>query len=171
MDLLSQRHLFSMLCKGLLIKKASPNSNLILTAIHFAGSLLVTIYILKSTFSDPGVLPKNSNRKSNELKVLNEKMIKYYRLKGRMLKMKFCRTCNIFRPFGASHCDECNNCVEKYDHHCPWIGNCVGKSNYRQFFLFLTGYNFLLFFNVFLYFSKFKYALTLNNQGNKWFII
>lgn len=52
-------------------------------------------------------------------------------------RMKFCLTCNIYRPPRASHCDVCGVCIEKMDHHCPWVGTCIGKRNYKQYYLFL----------------------------------
>lgn len=51
--------------------------------------------------------------------------------------LKYCSTCQIFRPPRASHCSFCDNCVEEFDHHCPWVSNCVGRRNYRFFLVFL----------------------------------
>lgn len=59
-------------------------------------------------------------------------------IKTHSLKVKFCDSCNIFRPPRTSHCDICNSCVERFDHHCPWIGICVGKRNYKYFFGYLA---------------------------------
>ncbi|CAN0355923.1 unnamed protein product, partial [Hapterophycus canaliculatus] len=33
-----------------------------------------------------------------------------------------CGRCDVKRPVGAIHCNDCNVCVAKFDHHCPWTG-------------------------------------------------
>ena len=51
--------------------------------------------------------------------------------------IKYCKTCNIWRPPRAHHCRACDNCIETQDHHCVWLNNCVGRRNYRYFFSFV----------------------------------
>mmetsp|Transcript_19733 Transcript_19733/g.16901 ORF Transcript_19733/g.16901 Transcript_19733/m.16901 type:complete len:83 (-) Transcript_19733:1164-1412(-) len=57
--------------------------------------------------------------------------------KTHMTRLKYCRTCNIYRPPRTSHCKICDICVEKFDHHCPWLGCCVGKRNYTYFYIYV----------------------------------
>lgn len=54
------------------------------------------------------------------------------------IPVKYCKTCNIWRPPRTYHCRVCDNCVETLDHHCVWLNNCVGRRNYRYFFTFVS---------------------------------
>jgi palmitoyltransferase ZDHHC9/14/18 len=96
-----------------------------------------------TAFSDPGLIPR---RESKEIK--NNPHFSEFRLmkiiqNGYPRIYKFCPTCLVVRPLRSTHCGDCNNCVERFDHHCPWIGSCVGKRNYKYFYTFIVLLNIL----------------------------
>jgi palmitoyltransferase len=49
-----------------------------------------------------------------------------------------CPECKLVKPYRSRHCQCCNRCVAKFDHHCPWINNCVGGGNLGCFYLYVT---------------------------------
>ena len=49
-----------------------------------------------------------------------------------------CIPCGTLRPEEADHCNFCNRCVQKFDHHCVFIDNCIGYRNHKWFLLFLV---------------------------------
>ena len=120
--------------------------------------------------SDPGVLPRNKEGVVDYNNVFLNTKHKLTFIRGRKYNVKFCHTCNIFRPPGVSHCRKCNNCVEKFDHHCPWVGNCIGKNNYKYFLIFLVLFNCLLINNcctsVWFMVHEYNNTNNVNNSGN-----
>ncbi len=72
-------------------------------------------------------------------------------MRGYLLEIKYCFTCNIYRPPRASHCHICDYCIEKFDHHCPWLGICIGKKNYFLFYLYISS---LMFYLIYLFISS-----------------
>ena len=46
----------------------------------------------------------------------------------------------------SSHCQFCNACVLRFDHHCTELNKCIGVRNHRAFVitLFVTFVNFIL---------------------------
>lgn len=102
---------------------------------------MTDFFLIHTASRDPGIIPSRSWRQIkpslpdkymdvsrsarvyfNQVNLVNSPM---------MFKFKFCETCYIFRPIRASHCNVCNNCVMKFDHHCIWLGTCVGRRNYK----------------------------------------
>ena len=81
-----------------------------------------------------------------------------------------CRTCQFSKPARSKHCDVCNVCVARHDHHCTyhslsylqggvWIGNCVGYSNTHLFVLFLLVNTLLLAYASYLHYLIFSWQV------------
>eukprot|EP00347_Sterkiella_histriomuscorum_P007600 403348294 len=70
-------------------------------------------------------------------------------------QFKICDKCDQLQPPRCYHCEVCNCCVLRMDHHCFWMGNCIGLYNFKSFTLYLfymmnvTGYISLMMTNVF----------------------
>jgi len=101
------------------------------------GVLLITYCMTHCT--DPGFIPR---REYFDAKLSQKTPEETNRLLGKELTIitdgppnnsqgprVFCQSCNIFRPPRASHCSDCNCCVEVLDHHCPFVGTCVGSQS------------------------------------------
>ncbi|XP_038596265.1 palmitoyltransferase ZDHHC14 isoform X3 [Tachyglossus aculeatus] len=96
-------------------------------AIPAVGGILfffVMGTLLRTSFSDPGVLPRATPDEAADLErqidVANGSSSGGYRppprtkeviINGQTVKLKYCFTCKIFRPPRASHCSLCDNCV------------------------------------------------------------
>ena len=108
--------------------------------------IAILFNLITASFIDPGIIRRFDLKDFNNIKQRKEKqeriVSRIFQL-GNIMSYKYCYTCGIMRPNRSTHCSECNNCVERLDHHCPWMGNCTGKRNYIYFFIFLTLLNIL----------------------------
>ena len=128
--------LFLFFISDFLTKKISFLIPLIIVIIYI---ITVSLLIIVS-FCDPGIILSFPMKKRI---IEDRRESKIFQL-GYIKNYKYCDTCSIMRPSRSTHCGDCNNCVEKFDHHCPWIGTCVGKRNYKYFYFFLFILNFLI---------------------------
>ncbi|XP_059060482.1 probable palmitoyltransferase ZDHHC24 isoform X2 [Achroia grisella] len=75
-----------------------------------------------------------------------------------------CSVCECLRPPRAWHCNTCDICILKRDHHCTFFASCVGYFNHRYFILF-TLYIFISMVYAFYYNVKFLATFITWNHG------
>ena len=108
--------------------KSDQGQLVILVLATFFFVTTVLFYIL--TLIDPGYVPKQSNF----LRLLKQLISENYHLDY------VCIPCETLRPENAEHCNFCNRCVQKFDHHCVFVNNCLGYKNHKWFLLFLLSF-------------------------------
>lgn len=81
-------------------------------AVLIFGILLValTYYMLfRAAFTDAGILARKPERARPAVDPVGE-------VNGVQVPLRWCSTCNIYRPPRSKHCRDCDNCVEEFDH-------------------------------------------------------
>ena len=73
----------------------------------------------------------------------------------------YCEYCGFYlrKCAYASHCDLCQICIEKHDHHCIWTGHCIGKNNKITFFIFLISVFCLTIYFAYAFYEAFCQSL------------
>ncbi|KAM3964885.1 putative palmitoyltransferase ZDHHC24 [Aphomia sociella] len=75
-----------------------------------------------------------------------------------------CSVCECMRPPRAWHCNTCDICILKRDHHCTFFACCVGYYNHR-YFMFFTLYIFISMMYTLYYNVKFLAQFITWNHG------
>lgn len=77
----------------------------------------------------------------------------------------YCEICHIITHIDnkITHCDDCDMCIVKYDHHCYWTGKCIGKNNLFFFYPFMFG----CFTYIVLWFVTILFYLGMAIKGYK----
>ena len=145
--------------------------NISIAVIDIILYILVIIFLLMGGCSEPGLVERNNEYAFYD----NRKSVIKMNIKGHIVNLNYCYTCFHFRPPRTSHCAECDNCVEKFDHHCLWMGTCVGKRNYKYFYYLVSLVTILCsitFISSFYYlFNYFKIYLKEEKSKNNLTII
>ena len=129
--------------------------------------ILACFFLFSSGMIDPGIMIRGH---VNDIKQTNnEYKSKPIRIKqlGFVREYKICQTCYLVRPLRSTHCNICDNCVVRFDHHCPWIGSCVGARNYPHFFIYLCCLNLLQIFTAIVSIVDIIIRLVENFKNNK----
>ncbi|GET89338.1 hypothetical protein, conserved [Leishmania tarentolae] len=113
-------------------------------------ALISVAFLLLCGLSDPGVKPRQPSPPPDAPP--HESLWRqreYVDHKGYVhqarLEMKWCFSCNMYRPYRGVHCRYCDHCVARRDHHCPWTGTCIGAKNYRSYFALIWALSVMLF--------------------------
>ncbi|CAC00755.1 putative protein [Arabidopsis thaliana] len=126
-------------------------------SLTLIGAILLTFmaftFLFLTSSRDPGIIPRNKQVSEAEIPDVTTQSTEWVTSKlgsvklprtkdvmvnGFTVKVKFCDTCQLYRPPRAFHCSICNNCVQRFDHHCPWVGQCIALRNYPFFVCFLS---------------------------------
>ena len=115
---------------------ASKTLNFYITLINTILYLTLVFCHLTIILINPGIPPRSYHAsefmKTEQYQRLSQEKRKQY---------AYCEICHIICPpqCQIEHCEECNICVMKYDHHCFWTGKCITKRNIWAFYIFLFG--------------------------------
>uniref|UniRef100_A0A8D0EZE1 Palmitoyltransferase n=1 Tax=Strix occidentalis caurina TaxID=311401 RepID=A0A8D0EZE1_STROC len=114
------------------LQKQVERGELLQPLIFILLGLCSVLLYFKVSLMDPGFVKSEEEAdKSEEQSMVTPQV-------PSNIKMRRCGYCMVKQPMRAKHCQLCQHCVRRYDHHCPWIENCVGEKNHPLFIVYLS---------------------------------
>lgn len=126
-------------------------NTILLLCIHTVLLIMVVWSYLRVRFTNPGNIPRPHNLTLNELHALESGQLPMNLIYGPAQlatrefmacetsgNLKYCQTCQIYRPMRVSHCQQTGRCVAKFDHYCPLLSSAIGAGNYKFYIHFLA---------------------------------
>jgi len=118
----------------------------------FSCLVLTWVFFLLTTYTDPGLLDRNS--KDPKFRALARRLGEMYdevlenlgkettndgqvAMQG-ITHPPLCHTCHMVRPLRSKHCRVKRKCTLIFDHYCPFVANAIGYNNYLYFFLYIV---------------------------------
>ncbi|XP_008334122.1 palmitoyltransferase ZDHHC12-A isoform X2 [Cynoglossus semilaevis] len=115
------------------LRKNEERGDLLLPLLFFLLVVLSVLLYFTVSLMDPGFIQTDVMKVDEESNEELESMIP----QSSTPQLRRCGYCFLQQPMRAKHCQTCNHCVRRFDHHCPWIENCVGERNHRWFIVYL----------------------------------
>ena len=104
---------------------------------------------------DPGYVEKSHNFQALLQQLISEEYHLDY----------ICVYCENLRPENAEHCNFCNRCVQKFDHHCVFVDNCLGYRNHKWFIMLLLSFTvFMVVLLIHSVFALIAISIEFNNS-------
>lgn len=74
--------------------------------------------------------------------------------KTKVKNFRICSKCKLVMDLnqGTEHCNECDICIMKINHHCSLISKCIGIGNLYYFYCFIASSIFYILFFVYCFF-------------------
>ncbi|XP_030817174.1 probable palmitoyltransferase ZDHHC12 [Camarhynchus parvulus] len=116
------------------LQKQEERGELLQPLIFVLLVLCSILLYFKVSLMDPGFVKPEEEVKEGEDKGQGVVILQ---LPGD-IKLRRCGYCLVKQPMRAKHCQQCQHCVRRYDHHCPWLENCVGERNHPLFIVYLS---------------------------------
>uniref|UniRef100_A0A8B9CQX5 Palmitoyltransferase n=1 Tax=Anser brachyrhynchus TaxID=132585 RepID=A0A8B9CQX5_9AVES len=117
--------------RGRPLREQVERGELLLPVIFIVLVLCSVLLYFKVSLMDPGFVKSEEEVKNEEQSIVIPQV-------SSSIKMRRCGYCMVKQPMRAKHCQVCQHCVRRYDHHCPWIENCVGEKNHPLFIVYLS---------------------------------